>query len=210
MTDQNTENNIEQNPETVSDTTVVADAVAPVAAAPSRGRDFRKNKRPASNKGRRERVKPEFDQKILDIRRTARMTSGGRRFNFSVAVVIGDRKGRLGVGTGKAGDTSLAMEKAYKNAKKNFVTIPTTKSLSIPHEVTAKYASARVKIMPAPNRGIIAGSAVRDCIQLAGLHDINAKIISPSKNKLNIARATVLALSSFKKILIKKAEKAAK
>ncbi len=158
---------------------------------------FRKNKRRPAK--RRERVRSEFDQKILAIRRVTRVSSGGRRFTFSVAIVVGDKKGRIGVGTGKAGDTSLAIDKAARIAKKNAILINTNSEMSIPHEVQAKYCSGVVKLMPAKGRGIIAGSAVRDIIILAGLKDINAKILSGSKNKLNIAQATVKALSTLKK-----------
>ena len=168
---------------------------APKAGASERPRrPFKKNKR---NPRRRERIRSEFDKKILDIRRVTRVSSGGRRFSFSVAVVVGNRKGKIGVGSGKAGDTALAIEKAFKAAQKAAVKIRTTKSMSIPHEVDAKYNSARVIIMPAPGRGVIAGSALRDIIELGGLKDINGKIISGSKNKLNISKAVIKALTSL-------------
>lgn len=147
---------------------------------------------------RTERAKPEFDQKIIDIRRVARVVTGGRRFSFSVAVVAGDRKGRVGIGTGKAGDTSLAIEKAFKNAKKNMIKVKLTKDMSIPHEVEVKLNSARLMILPAPGRGIVAGSSVRTVLDLLGAKDIGAKIFSRSKNKLNNARATLKALQVFK------------
>src|SRR5258708_16358949 len=98
------------------------------------------------------RPKPEFDQKILDIRRVTRVVAGGRRFSFSVALVAGDRKGSVGVGTGKAGDTSLAIEKAMKNAKKNMVTVRLNNKQSIPYDVSAKYSSAKVFLIP--NHGL--------------------------------------------------------
>jgi len=151
-------------------------------------------------KGQRfERVKPEFDQKIIDIRRVTRVVAGGRRFGFSVAVVAGDRKGRVGVGTGKAGDTSLAIEKAFKSAKKNMITVKRTKKHSISHSEEVKYSTARIMIMPAPGRGLVAGSAVRTVLDLAGVKDVGAKVISRSKNKLNIARATIKALEKISK-----------
>lgn len=150
--------------------------------------------------GRREmRAKPEFDQKIIDIRRVTRVSSGGRRFSFAVSLVAGDRKGRIGVGTGKGGDTALAVEKAFRNAKKNLITVNLTKSGSISHDVKAKYSSARVEMSPAPGKGIAAGSSVRDVIELAGVKDIIAKLRSGTKNKLNNAQAAVLALSMVKK-----------
>lgn len=146
---------------------------------------------------RPERVKPEYEQKSIEVRRVARVVAGGRRFSFSVAMIIGDRKGKVGVGTGKAGDISNAMEKAAKDAKKHMITVKLTKTGSIPHEVFAKDSSAVVGIMPAPSRGLVAGSAVRNALELAGITDVSAKIWSGSKNKLNMARATVKALSQI-------------
>ncbi len=145
---------------------------------------------------RPERVKPEYDQKSIEVRRVARVVAGGRRFSFSVAMIIGDRKGKVGVGTGKAGDISMAMDKAAKDAKKHMITIKLTKTNSIPHQVWAKSSSGTVEIMPAPHRGLVAGSAVRNALELAGITDVSAKIRSGSKNKLNIARATIKALAS--------------
>jgi len=149
---------------------------------------------------REPRAKPEFDQKIIDIRRVTRVASGGRRFSFAVALVAGDRKGRVGVGTGKGGDTALAVEKAFRNAKKNMVTLNLTKSGSIAHDVQAKHSSARVELIPAPGKGIAAGSSVRDVIELAGVKDIIAKLRSGTKNKLNNARVAVKALMMVKKV----------
>jgi len=144
-----------------------------------------------------DRPKPEFDQKILDIRRVTRVVAGGRRFSFSVALIAGDRKGAIGLGLGKAGDTSLAINKALRNAKKNMVRIKLTKTMSIPHEISAKFSSSSVKLMPNKGRGLVAGSAVRDIIKMAGMRDITGKILSGSKNKLNNAKAVMLALSEI-------------
>ena len=165
-------------------------------------RDFR-NSRPM--RGRRpqrndkERVKPEFDTKIINIRRVTRVASGGRRFTFSVAVVSGDRKGRVGVGLGKAGDTSIAIDKATKNAKKNMIKVTLTPAMTIPHMVQGKYCSARVMIMPARDRGVVAGSSVRNVLELAGIKDVCAKILSGSKNKMNNAKVAIIALSNISK-----------
>lgn len=148
---------------------------------------------------REPRAKPEFDQKMIDIRRVTRVSAGGRRFSFAVAVVIGDRKGKVGVGTGKGTDTSLAVEKAVRDAKNNLITVPLTKTGSIPHAVASKYCSARVEMKPALGKGVVAGSSVRDVVVLAGITDINAKLRSGTKNKLNNAQAAIAALSSFKK-----------
>jgi len=154
-------------------------------------------------RGRRGRAggsfKPEYEQKIIGIRRVARVVAGGRRFSFSVTVVIGNRKGSVGVGVGKGTDTALAIEKAIKNAKKNMVKLPLTKEMSLHHEVAAKYNSARVYLAPAPGKGLVAGSSVRNVLDLAGVTDVSAKVISRSKNKINNARVTVKALSSLPK-----------
>ena len=141
----------------------------------------------------------DLDQKVLSIRRVARVIAGGKRFTFSVCLVLGDKKGSVGVGLAKAGGTSEAIEKATRDAKKNMIKVNTTKTMSIPHETRAKYCSGVVDLRPAPGRGLIAGSAPRVVLALAGITDINAKIISGSKNKINNARATWLALQSLAK-----------
>ncbi len=147
---------------------------------------------------RPERVRPEFDQKIISIRRVTRVMAGGRRFSFSVAIVIGDRRGKVGVGIGKAGDTQAAIEKAIRDAKKHMIVVPMNKDGHILHDVHTKYASSEVMIMPAPGRGIVAGSSVRTVLEHAGVKDVTAKIFSRSKNKLNNARAAVEALKLLK------------
>ena len=164
------------------------------------------NKDNKKNNNRRssfDRPKPEFDQKIIDIRRVTRVVAGGRRFSFSVALVAGDRKGAIGLGLGKAGDTSLAINKALRNAKKNMIKIKLTKTMSIPHEISAKFSSSSVKLMPNKGRGLVAGSAVRDIIKLAGIKDITGKILSGSKNKLNNAKAVMSAFSQISTKYIK-------
>ena len=162
-------------------------------------REFKKNSRKPGPR-REARVKPEFDQKIIDIRRVTRVVTGGRRFSFSVSVVIGDRKGRVGVGLGKAGDTPIAIDKAVRDARKNMVKINLTKNQTPTHEVEAKYASSRVLIMKAPGKGVLAGSSVRVVLELAGIKEVSSKIFSRSKNKMNNARAAVKALSLMKPV----------
>jgi len=144
-----------------------------------------------------DRPKPEFDQKIINIRRVTRVVAGGRRFSFSVALIAGDKKGAIGLGLGKAGDTSLAINKALRNAKKNMIKIKLTKTSSIPHEICANFSSSSVKLMPNKGRGLVAGSVIRDIAKLAGVKDITAKILSGSKNKLNNAKAVMEALSQI-------------
>ena len=158
-------------------------------------------------RGRGDRPRPEFDQKSIDVRRVARVVAGGRRFSFSVAMIAGDRKGQVGVGTGKAGDISLAMDKAAKDAKKHMITVKLTKTNSIPHQISAKSSSAFVELIPAPSRGLVVGSAVRNVLELAGITDVSAKILSGSKNKLNMARATIKALGNIRVAKKKGAEK---
>ncbi len=145
-----------------------------------------------------ERARPEFDTKMIQIRRVTRVVAGGRRFSFSVAIVAGNGKGSVGVGIGKAADTATAIEKATKSAKKTMIKVRLTDAMMIPHSVEAKEASARVIIMPAAGRGMVAGSAVRNVLELAGIKNVRAKILSGSKNKLNIARAAVKALSTLR------------
>lgn len=187
----------------------VADPVAPIIAPveadkPANKAGFRDSGRKPQRKGGRptrrgsfERVKPEFEQKIIDIRRVTRVVAGGRRFSFSVALVIGDRKGSVGVGTGKANDTSLAIEKAFRSAKKDLTKLRLNKNNSIPHAVWAKYSSASIMIMPNKGKGLVVGSSARIVLDLAGAKDTTAKILSGSKNKLNIAQATVKALGKL-------------
>jgi len=179
-------------------------AVAPRAGSRGRSRgdgdrDNRRNPRRARRGGRREeRVRSEFDQKIISIRRVTRVMAGGRRFNFSVAIVIGNKKGKVGVGIGKAADTQLAIEKAVRNARRNVIELPLDKHQRIPHDVQKKLASSEVMIMPAPGRGLVAGSSVRTVLELAGVKDVTAKIFSRSKNKLNNARAAIAALKGLR------------
>jgi small subunit ribosomal protein S5 len=143
--------------------------------------------------------KTELENKVIDIRRVARVVAGGRRFNFRVSLVAGDRNGTVGVGIGKSSDTSSAIEKALRNAKKNTIKIPLTKDFSIPYNCEAKYSSAYVIIRKAKKGGgLVAGSSVRIVFDLAGIKNINAKILSKSKNKLNNARAAIKALSKLK------------
>lgn len=145
-----------------------------------------------------EKVKSDFDQKVLDVARVTRVVAGGRRFSFRATVVVGNKKGRVGVGIGKGIDVSQAVEKGVADARKNEIVIP-IKEGTIPHEVSAKYASAKVFLKPAPKgRGLVAGGSVRVICELAGVENVTAKILSKSTNKLNNARATLEALKKLK------------
>lgn len=165
-------------------------------------RDRRPNRR-SSHRGRPDRVKPEFDQKIISIRRVTRVMAGGRRFSFSVTLVAGNRKGQVGVGQGKATDTPLAIEKAFRDAKKNMITVNMTKDMSIPHDIEARHAASWVKIRPIRGKGILAGSSVRTVFELAGLKEIGAKLLSRSKNSANNAYAAVKALKKLETVKLK-------
>ncbi|MEK7147980.1 MAG: 30S ribosomal protein S5, partial [Patescibacteria group bacterium] len=194
------EENTKTTEEVIETTPVVQVDVQPAARfrrVDNRGdRGGRRPNRRTPRRGE-SRVKPEFDQKIVSLRRVTRVMAGGRRFSFSVALVAGNRKGMVGVGQGKATDTPLAIEKAFRDAKKNMITINTTKDMSIPHDVEAKYAASVVKIMPAPGKGLLAGSSVRTVFELAGLKDIGAKLLSRSKNSANNAYVAIKALKKL-------------
>lgn len=192
-----------------TDTGVGASDAAPAgeagAAAPARGDRRERGRgrgergaRRGGNRGPRPERKSEFDQKMINIRRVARVVAGGRRFSFSVAIIIGNKKGRVGVGLGKAGDTTLAIDKAVRNAKKHMITVTLTKDSSIAHDTSAKYNASRVSLMPAAGRGLVAGSSVRPVLELAGVTNVIAKVHSGSKNGLNNARAAIEALKSLK------------
>jgi len=141
------------------------------------------------------RERSEFEQATIEVRRVARVMAGGRRFSFSVTVVIGDKKGRVGVGIGKGADTALAIDKAVRDAKKHLITVARTADGSIAHDVSVKYSSSIVTIIPSPGRGVVAGSAMRTVLEHAGVTNVIAKILTRTKNKLTIARATVAALA---------------
>ena len=202
-------------PEVAPMVDVVAATVAPLAAAPAvtpaapitavpaaQAVDPRDARRPRGKNTRSPRPKfvrekPEFDSKMISIRRVTRVVSGGRRFSLSVAVIAGDRNGRIGLGTGKAQDTQLAIEKAMKQAKRNMFHVKLTKKGDLPHDLSAKYKSAKVELMPNKGKGLIAGSSARVILSLAGIKNATAKYHSGTKNKLNNARATMKALQEI-------------
>ncbi len=163
-----------------------------------RKKTFNKKRKNFSRRKRDDR-KPEFEQKIISMRRVTRVVAGGRRFSFSVAMVIGDKKGRVGVGIGKSNDTALAIDKAIRNAKANMILVKRTEEGSIEFDVKAKFGSSEVEVRPAPGRGLVAGASVRAVLDFAGVTDITSKIWTRSKNQLNIARATIEALKQLDK-----------
>jgi small subunit ribosomal protein S5 len=141
----------------------------------------------------RQPEKREYDHKVLDIARVARVMAGGRRFSFRAAVVIGDRNGKVGVGIGKGTDTAIAIDKAINSAKKKMVKI-NIETGTVPVDASAKFGSANVILKPAKEgKGIVAGGAIRTVVDLVGIKNITAKMLG-GNNKLNNARATVKAL----------------
>lgn len=193
--------------QTQTKNTATAQAPAPAAAsaAPRDRRDRGAGRRPGGRDDRRgsrrgnDERRSEFAQKIIGMRRVARVMAGGRRFSFSVAMVLGDKKGRVGIGVGKATDTALAIEKATRDAKKRMITVSLTKNSSIPHDIEAKYASSVVVIRPSKGRGLVAGSAVRTVLELGGVTDVTAKLLTRSKNPINNARVAIEALKQVSK-----------
>lgn len=164
------------------------------------GRGGREKKRRSafgrSGKGRGgDKPKSEFETRVLSARRVSRVVAGGRRFSLSVAVAVGNRKGKVGIGTGKGIDMAAAMEKARNQAKKNMVEVRITDEKSIPSEAIGKYCASIVHIRP--SRGFVAGGAVRTIAELAGIEHINAKIQSRSKCHLNNAHATLKAFATM-------------
>lgn len=156
-------------------------------------------KKPIRVKTPKIKEKPEFEQKLLDVTRTARMKAGGRRFSFRATVVIGNKKGKVGAGVAKGADVTIAVDKAVRQAKKYLIDIPLTENKSIPYRVQAKYSAAQVLLKPAAKgRGIIAGGTIRVICLLGGIENITAKILGKTNNKLNNARATILALQKLK------------
>lgn len=149
------------------------------------------------------RPKSEYDHKVLDIARVARVTKGGKRFSFRATVVIGDQKGKVGVGVAQGKDVDQAVQKGINDGKKNFIQLSATNG-TIAHEVTYKYKSAVVLLKPAKEgSGVKAGGPVRVVAQLVGLKNLTGKLLSRTNNKINIARAAVGALQKLKVQTIK-------
>jgi small subunit ribosomal protein S5 len=142
--------------------------------------------------------KSDFEEQMLDLRRVTRVVAGGKRFRFRATIVIGDGKGRIGVGVAKGTDVQQAIAKSKRKAEKSLVTIP-LKGGTIPHEVIAKFSAARVLIKPAPaGHGLMAGGAPRTVLKLAGIKDVTAKCLGSTTNKLTTALATVKALQMLR------------
>ena len=137
-----------------------------------------------------------LDEKVITISRVTKVTKGGRHFRFAATVVVGDRKGTVGFGTGKANEVQDAVKKAIQSATKNVVRIPLVEERTLPHEATGVSGAARVLVKPAKaGTGIIAGGSVRAVLELAGVKDVVSKSLG-SNSKINVVRATMNALTS--------------
>lgn len=146
---------------------------------------------------RRYKEDSEFKEKVVQIRRVTKVVTGGKKMGFRAVVVIGDLKSHVGLGVGKAAEVPAAIRKGVEAAKRAMVTVPLVGG-TIPHDIIGKFSSSSVVLRPAPHgTGVIAGGSVRTILELSGLKNIVAKKIG-SANAINVARATLVALSSLK------------
>ncbi len=154
----------------------------------------------------RNAVKDEFKDQVLETRRVTRVVAGGKRFRFRTTVVVGDLKGRIGVGMAKGIDLQQAIQKARQTAKRNVVKLD-LRDGTIPHEVFAKFSAAKVLLKPARRgHGLMAGGSVRVVLKLAGIKDATAKCLGTTTNKLTTAMATIEALKALRSRKPKAAE----
>lgn len=146
----------------------------------------------------RERIKDEFETKLLDLARTSHTRAGGKRMGFRAVIVIGNKKGKVGLGLAKGKDVALAVEKATRAARKNIIEVPIIED-TIPHEISSKFGAAKILLKPQrKGRGLVAGGTVRVICNLSGIKNISSKVLGRTGNKLNNAMATINALKKLK------------
>jgi small subunit ribosomal protein S5 len=186
---------------TTENTTIeVAATATPAVETPNarpEGKKFdRRNAKPRNNNRRFEKVKDDFEEKVVTIRRVTKVTKGGRHFRFAAVVVVGNKKGQVGMGTGKANEVPDAIKKAIKEARKNLVTV-SLRGTTVPHEVLGTFGAGKVLIKPAKEgTGVIAGGPARAVIELAGIADIYAKSLG-TNTPINMIRATLDGLTKM-------------
>ncbi|MDP2704690.1 MAG: 30S ribosomal protein S5 [bacterium] len=152
-------------------------------------------------RGAPQKRQSEYDDKAIEIRRVSRVVKGGKRFSFRATVVMGNKRGRVGVGIGKGLDVPASIEKARRKAEKNIFNVPLKDERTIPYDIEAKYAASRVLLKPVrKGHGLIAGGSCRIVLELAGVRDISAKMLGRTTNKLTNAMATIEALKKLKPI----------
>ena len=160
--------------------------------------DFKQFNKSKKNSKRINMVQePKFVERLIKISRVSKVTKGGKKLSFRAIVVIGDEKGKVGVGVAKADDVVNAFKKAKTDGRKNLITLPLTKSLSIPHNIIGNFGACQIIMRPAiEGSGVIAGGAVRIVLEVAGVKNVIAKQLG-SNNLLNNARATICALNKL-------------
>ena len=157
-----------------------------------------KPERAQKDRNHREKPKKEFDELLLEVRRVTRVTTGGRRMSFRATILVGNRKGKIWLGSAKGNDVAGAVSKATNEAYKALFQVPVTKGDTVPYAITYKYKTCKVRLLPASEgTWLKAGSSIRSVLELAGYSNILSKMIG-SNNKLNNALATILALASYK------------
>ncbi|AJR12148.1 30S ribosomal protein S5 [Mesomycoplasma dispar] len=169
--------------------------------SPKDGKQQFQRRRPQRPKPLKDKnFKPEFEERVISVARVTKVVKGGRRFSFSAFAVVGNKKGKVGFGHGKANEVQDSIRKAVKDAQNRLVSVPIYRKSTVPHEINAKYSASKILIKPAPRgKGIVASNTVRAVVELAGYTDIYTKTYG-SRTKINVVRATLKALLGLKTI----------
>lgn len=160
--------------------------------------DSKVKKTTSFGKVKKDKIRDGFEERVVQVRRVTKVVKGGKQLHFRAVVVVGDKKGNVGVGVGKAKEVVVAVQKSATNARRNIITVPMTKYLTFPHRSDGDYGAAKVMLRPAsPGTGVIAGGAVRIVLEMAGVENALGKQLG-SNNALNNARATVVAVQQMR------------